>query len=100
LSASSLSPNNKEESSVIEMKNITRYYGNFRALNNISLSVEKGEILGLLGPNGAGKTTAMRILTSFLPATSGTATVAGFDVFEDSLEVRRRLGYLPETPPV
>ncbi|MDN5280147.1 MAG: gliding motility-associated transport system ATP-binding protein [Clostridiales bacterium] len=82
------------------MKNITRYYGNFRALNNISLSVEKGEILGLLGPNGAGKTTAMRILTSFLPATSGTATVAGFDVFEDSLEVRRRLGYLPETPPV
>lgn len=85
---------------MIEMKEITRYYGNFRALNQINLKVEKGEILGLLGPNGAGKTTAMRILTSFLPATSGTAKVAGFDVFEDSLEVRRRLGYLPETPPL
>ncbi|GAB4273285.1 MAG: ABC transporter ATP-binding protein [Candidatus Rifleibacteriota bacterium] len=85
---------------MIEMKNITKYFGNFRALNNINLTVEKGEILGLLGPNGAGKTTAMRILASFLPATSGTATVAGFDVFEDSMEVRRRLGYLPETPPV
>ncbi|MGM0599126.1 MAG: ABC transporter ATP-binding protein [Candidatus Rifleibacteriota bacterium] len=82
------------------MKNITRYFGNFRALNNVNLKVEKGEILGLLGPNGAGKTTAMRILTSFLPATSGTATVAGYDVFEDSIEVRRRLGYLPETPPL
>jgi ABC-2 type transport system ATP-binding protein len=82
------------------MQNITKYYDNFRALNNISLKVEKGEILGLLGPNGAGKTTAMRILTCFLPATSGTASVAGFDVFEDSLEVRRRLGYLPETPPL
>lgn len=85
---------------MIEMKNITRYFGNFRALNNVNLKVEKGEILGLLGPNGAGKTTAMRILTSFLPATSGTATVAGYDVFEDSIEVRRRLGYLPETPPL
>lgn len=85
---------------MIEMKNVTKFYDNFRALNCIDLSVEKGEILGLLGPNGAGKTTAMRILTSFIPATSGTATVAGFDVFEDSLEVRRRLGYLPETPPL
>jgi len=82
------------------MQGITKYYDNFRALNNISLKVEKGEILGLLGPNGAGKTTAMRILTCFLPATSGTASVAGFDVFEDSLEVRRRIGYLPETPPL
>ncbi len=85
---------------MIEMKNITRYFGNFRALNNISMNVEKGEILGLLGPNGAGKTTAMRILTSFLPANSGTVTVAGYDVFENSMEVRRRLGYLPETPPL
>lgn len=85
---------------MIEMKNITRYFGNFRALNNVNFKVEKGEILGLLGPNGAGKTTAMRILTSFLPATSGSATVAGYDVFEDSMEVRRRLGYLPETPPL
>ena len=85
---------------VIEMKNITKYYDNFRALNNISLEVEAGEVLGLLGPNGAGKTTAMRILTCFLPATSGQAKVAGFDIFEDSIEVRRRLGYLPETPPL
>lgn len=85
---------------MIEMKNITKFYDNFRALNDISLKVEKGEILGLLGPNGAGKTTAMRILTCFLPASSGTASVAGYDVFEDSIEVRRRLGYLPETPPL
>lgn len=85
---------------MIEIKNVTKFYDNFRALNNISLSVEKGEILGLLGPNGAGKTTAMRILTCFLPATSGSVSVAGYDVFEDSLEVRRRLGYLPETPPL
>ncbi len=85
---------------MIEVQNVTKYYGNFRALDNISFSVAKGEVLGLLGPNGAGKTTAMRILTCFLPASSGTATVAGFDIFEDSLEVRRRLGYLPETPPL
>lgn len=85
---------------MIEMKNITKFYGNFRALNGINLKVEKGEILGLLGPNGAGKTTAMRILTSFIPATSGSASIAGYDVFDDSIEVRRRLGYLPETPPL
>ncbi|MBP5470293.1 MAG: ABC transporter ATP-binding protein, partial [Candidatus Riflebacteria bacterium] len=85
---------------MIELNNLTKYYDNFRALNNINLKVEKGEILGLLGPNGAGKTTAMRILSCFIPATSGTAKVAGYDVFEDSIEVRRRLGYLPETPPV
>ena len=85
---------------MIEMKNVTKFYDNFRALNGINLNVEKGEILGLLGPNGAGKTTAMRILTCFIPATSGSVSVAGYDVFEDSLEVRRRLGYLPETPPL
>jgi len=85
---------------VIEMKDVTKFYGNFRALDGISFSVQAGEVLGLLGPNGAGKTTAMRILTCFLPASSGTVTVGGFDVFEDSMEVRRRLGYLPETPPV
>ncbi|NLI79374.1 MAG: ABC transporter ATP-binding protein [Candidatus Riflebacteria bacterium] len=85
---------------MIELQNVTKYYGNFRALDGISFSVAKGEVLGLLGPNGAGKTTAMRILTCFLPATSGRATVAGYDVFEDSIEVRRRLGYLPETPPL
>ena len=85
---------------MIELNNLTKYYDNFRALDNINLKVEKGEILGLLGPNGAGKTTAMRIISCFIPATSGTAKVAGFDVFEDSMEVRRRLGYLPETPPL
>lgn len=85
---------------MIEIKNLTKFYDNFRALNNISLNVEKGEIIGLLGPNGAGKTTAMRILSCFIPATSGLVKVAGYDVFEDSLEVRKRLGYLPETPPV
>ena len=85
---------------MIELNNLTKYYDNFRALDNINLKVEKGEILGLLGPNGAGKTTAMRIISCFIPATSGTAKVAGFDVFDDSIEVRRRLGYLPETPPL
>ena len=85
---------------MIELNNLTKYYDNFRALDNINLKVDKGEILGLLGPNGAGKTTAMRILSCFIPATSGTAKVAGYDVFEDSIEVRRRLGYLPETPPL
>lgn len=85
---------------MIDMQNITKYYGNFRAVNNLNLHVDKGEILGLLGPNGAGKTTAMRILTCFLPATSGTVKVANFDIETDSIEVKRRLGYLPETPPV
>ena len=85
---------------MIELNNLTKYYDNFRALDNINLKVEKGEILGLLGPNGAGKTTAMRIISCFIPATSGTAKVAGYDVFDDSIEVRRRLGYLPETPPL
>lgn len=85
---------------MIEMIEVTKYFGNFRALNNISLNVDKGEILGLLGPNGAGKTTAMRILTCFLPANSGVAKVSGYDVFEDSMEVKRRIGYLPETPPL
>jgi ABC-2 type transport system ATP-binding protein len=75
-------------------------YGQARAVNDISFKVEKGEILGFLGPNGAGKTTTMRILTGYLPATSGTARIAGFDVFDQSMEVRKRIGYLPETPPL
>ena len=70
------------------------------AVDHISFSVNKGEILGFLGPNGAGKTTTMRILTGYLPATDGTAKIAGFDVFDDSIEVRRRIGYLPENPPL
>ncbi|MBF0406355.1 MAG: ATP-binding cassette domain-containing protein [Candidatus Riflebacteria bacterium] len=85
---------------MIEVKNVTKLYGNYRAVDNISFTVEKGEVIGLLGPNGAGKTTTMRILTCFIPATSGDVKVAGYDVFEDSIEVRRRVGYLPETPPL
>ncbi|MBF0502945.1 MAG: ATP-binding cassette domain-containing protein [Candidatus Riflebacteria bacterium] len=85
---------------MIEVKNVTKLYGNFKAVDDISFSVEKGEVIGLLGPNGAGKTTTMRILTCFLPASSGSVKVADFDVFEDSMEVRRRVGYLPETPPL
>jgi ABC-2 type transport system ATP-binding protein len=85
---------------LIEVEGLTKQYGAVRAVDQISFKVEKGEILGFLGPNGAGKTTTMRILTGFLPATGGTARVAGFDVFEQSLEVRKRIGYLPETPPI
>jgi ABC-2 type transport system ATP-binding protein len=85
---------------MIEVQGITKSYGAFEALKGISFEVRQGEILGLLGPNGAGKTTLMRILTCFLPATSGHATVAGFDVETQSLEVRRRLGYLPESVPL
>jgi ABC-2 type transport system ATP-binding protein len=85
---------------LIEVKDLTKRYAEHTAVDHVSFSVNKGEILGFLGPNGAGKTTTMRILTGFLPATSGTAEVAGFDVFNDSLEVRRRIGYLPENPPI
>jgi ABC-type multidrug transport system ATPase subunit len=85
---------------LIEVEGLTKQYGAVRAVDNLTFRVEKGEILGFLGPNGAGKTTTMRILTGFLPATSGTARVAGFDVFEKSLEVRKRIGYLPESPPI
>ena len=85
---------------MIEVEHLTKSYGQARAVNDISFKVEKGEILGFLGPNGAGKTTTMRILTVYLPATGGTARVAGYDVFEDSMEVRKRIGYLPETPPL
>jgi len=85
---------------LIEVEHLTKSYGQARAVNDISFKVEKGEILGFLGPNGAGKTTTMRILTGYLPATGGTARVAGFDVFEDSMEVRKRIGYLPEPPPL
>jgi ABC-2 type transport system ATP-binding protein len=85
---------------LIEVDHLTKSYGNNVAVNDISFSVEKGEILGFLGPNGAGKTTTMRILTGYLPATSGSARIAGFDVFEQSMEVRKRIGYLPENPPL
>ena len=85
---------------MIDVKQVTRYFGQVAAVNDISFQVEKGEILGFLGPNAAGKTTTMRVLTTYLPATSGTATVAGFDVHEQSMEVRKRIGYLPENPPL
>jgi ABC-2 type transport system ATP-binding protein len=85
---------------MIEVENLTRFYGPVRAVNNVNFQVDKGEIVGFLGPNGAGKSTTMRIITGYLPATSGTARVAGYDVFYDSLEVRRRIGYMPETVPL
>ena len=85
---------------MIEVKDLTRYCGPKRAISNVSFSVKKGEILGLLGPNAAGKTTTMRILTCYMPPTSGTATVGGFDIFEQSMDVRKITGYLPENPPL
>lgn len=85
---------------MIEVEHLTKEYGDFRAIDDISFSVDKGEILGFLGPNGAGKTTMMRILTCFFPATRGRARVAGHDCFEESLAVRRRIGYLPERVPL
>ncbi|MBN2410311.1 ATP-binding cassette domain-containing protein [candidate division KSB1 bacterium] len=85
---------------MIDVKQVTRYFGQVAAVTDISFQVEKGEIIGFLGPNAAGKTTTMRVLTTYLPATSGTATIAGFDVHEQSMEVRKRIGYLPENPPL
>jgi ABC-2 type transport system ATP-binding protein len=85
---------------MIEIKNLTKRYGATVAVNNISFNATAGEVLGLLGPNGAGKTTTMRILTCYMPADEGTATVAGFDIHEQSVEVRKRIGYLPESAPL
>src|SRR4051812_38344599 len=87
-------------SSVIEVQHLTKRYGRITAVDDVSFRVERGEILGFLGPNGAGKTTTMRILTGYMPATEGKAIVAGFDVFDQPLEAKRRTGYLPETPPL
>jgi ABC-2 type transport system ATP-binding protein len=85
---------------MIEVEHLSKIYGSAPAIQDVTFSVEKGEILGFLGPNGAGKTTTMRILTGYLPATSGTARIAGFDVHTDSMAVRQQIGYLPETPPL
>lgn len=85
---------------MIEVKNLVKHYGSHIAVDNISFKANDGEILGLLGPNGAGKTTTMRILTGFMPPTSGTVSVSGFDVMTDSIEVRKRVGYLPERVPI
>jgi ABC-2 type transport system ATP-binding protein len=85
---------------MIEVEGLTKRYGRHTAVDGVSFHVRKGEILGFLGPNGAGKTTTMRILSCYLPPTEGKARVAGFDVFDAPLEVKQRLGYLPETPPL
>ena len=85
---------------MIKVEGLTKRYGDVTAVEDISFQVKKGEIVGFLGPNGAGKTTTMRIITGFLPSTDGTVTVSGFDIFEQPMEVKRRIGYLPEHPPV
>jgi ABC-2 type transport system ATP-binding protein len=85
---------------MIQVDNLTKRYGPVTAIHDVSFSVDKGRIVGFLGPNGAGKSTTMKILSCFMPATGGTARVAGYDVFSQSLEVRRRIGYLPESAPL
>lgn len=85
---------------MIEVEHLSKIYGSTTAISDVDFTVEKGEILGFLGPNGAGKTTTMRILSGYIPATTGTARIAGYDVHQQSLEVRRRIGYLPENPPL
>jgi ABC-2 type transport system ATP-binding protein len=85
---------------VIEVEHLTKRYGPVTAVSDVSFQVNKGEILGFLGPNGAGKTTTMRVLTGYMPATEGRCAVAGYDVFEQPIEAKRRIGYLPETPPL
>jgi len=85
---------------MIEVEHLSKIYGATAAISDVDFTVKKGEILGFLGPNGAGKTTTMRILSGYIPATTGTARIAGYDVHQQSLEVRRRIGYLPENPPL
>src|SRR3984885_6687571 len=85
---------------MIEISQLTKRYGTITAIKNLNFSVNKGEIVGFLGPNGAGKTTTMKIITGFMAPTSGAVKVAGYDVFEKPIEVKERIGYLPETPPV
>ncbi len=90
----------KKPETAIEAENLTKDYGEFVALRNVSFEAQKGEVLGFLGPNGAGKTTTMRILTGYMPPTSGSARISGYDIFEQSMEARKRIGYLPETVPL
>jgi len=85
---------------MISVQNLSKYFGQVKAIDRVSFEVDRDEIVGFLGPNGAGKTTTMRILTSYMPATSGIAKVAGFDVMNESMEVRRNIGYLPESVPL
>jgi len=90
----------KSAKNMIEVRDLTKYYGSYPAIENVSFTVKKGEIVGFLGPNGAGKTTTMRILTGFMPPSSGQAIIAGYDIVHQSLEARKRIGYLPETVPL
>lgn len=90
----------KQAQAVIDARNLTRHFGALAAIRDLTFAVAQGEILGLLGPNGAGKSTTMRILATCLPPTSGSAAVAGHDIFSESMEVRKRIGYLPESPPL
>lgn len=85
---------------MIEVRDLTKDYGPRRAINQLNFTINKGEVVGFLGPNGAGKSTTMKIITGFMAPSSGSAKIAGFDVFESPLEVKKRIGYLPETPPV
>ena len=85
---------------MIEVESLSRYYGTRQAINNISFQIQKGEVVGFLGPNGAGKSTTMNIISCILPASSGSAKIKGFDTFEQSLEIRKIIGYLPEIPPL
>jgi ABC-2 type transport system ATP-binding protein len=85
---------------LIEVSGVTKFFGTFAAVRDLTFSVARGEVLGFLGPNGAGKTTTMRILTGFVPPTLGTAVVSGHDILREPLEAKRRIGYLPETPPI
>ena len=85
---------------MIEVEGLTKRYGDFLAVQDVSFRVEKGQVMGFLGPNGSGKTTTMRILTCFMPATAGTAKVCGYDIFEQSMEVRQNVGYMPENVPL
>lgn len=85
---------------MVELKNVTKIYGTRKAVDNISFSVDKGEIVGFLGPNGAGKTTTMKMITGYMPPTSGTIKIAGYDIVEQPIEAKKHIGYLPETPPL
>ncbi len=85
---------------MIEVRNLCKDYGPHQAIHNLSFTIQKGDVVGFLGPNGAGKSTTMKIITGFMAPSSGTASIAGFDVFEHPIEVKKRIGYLPETPPL
>ena len=84
----------------ISISNLTKVYGQQKALDNVSLEINKGEIVGLLGPNGAGKSTMMKIITCFIPPSQGDISVCGYNIFDDSMEIRKKIGYLPEHNPL